>query len=438
MAEGKPELLSGWGRLAVPGRELLSENLAAITAEVPLTRGLGRSYGDASLPPPNEPVAAASRLADRVLAFDPDRGLLRVEAGCSLLDLNRLLWPRNWTVPVSPGTQHVTVGGMVAADVHGKNHHLAGSFGRHVRSLRMRLADGSLVECSRQREGDLFRATVGGMGLTGHILEAEFELERISSAWIEVEQRRFRSVIDLAVALREAGREWPMTAAWVDGSDRDGRGVLLAGRWASVDRVRRVPTPRPGPTVPLFAPSWLLNRLAVRGFNALHWLRGGNRTRRVHPQAFLYPLDGVGEWSRLYGRRGMTQWQCVLPAEAGPEGVRECLAQVRHLGATPYLAVLKDFGAEGDGLISFPTPGFTLALDFPVTSDTQRLIDGLNDWLVAWGGRIYLAKDSFTRPAHFRAMEREALERFDAVREHYDRERRIRSRLSVRLLGDPE
>lgn len=459
MAAGNSETLSGWGRLAAPGRELLSENLAAITADVPLTRGLGRSYGDASLPPPNEPVAASSRLADRVLAFDPDHGLLRVEAGCSLLDLNRLLWPRNWAMPVSPGTQHVTVGGMVAADVHGKNHHLAGSFGRHVRSLRMRLADGSLVECSRQRDGDLFRATVGGMGLTGHILEAEIGLERIPSAWIEVEQRRFRSVTELAVALREAGREWPMTAAWVDGTDRDGRGVLLSGRWANdfdpelgagpksvvstrlaqaLGRPRRSPVPYSGLTVPTGVPSWFLNPLAVRGFNALHWLRGAGRRRRVHPQAFLYPLDGVAEWSRLYGRRGMTQWQCVLPVEAGPEGVRECLAQVRRLGAMPYLAVLKDFGAEGDGLISFPAPGFTLALDFPVTAGTQALIDGLNEWLVAWGGRVYLTNDAFTRPAHLRAMEREGLERFDAVRDHYDRQRRIRSRLSVRLLGDPE
>ncbi|MGH9381094.1 MAG: FAD-binding oxidoreductase [Thermoanaerobaculia bacterium] len=433
-------LLYGWGRLAAPGRELLSEDLAAITVDVPLTRGLGRSYGDASLPPPKEPVAAASRLADRILELDPDRGRLRAEAGCSLFDLNRLLWPRGWAMPVSPGTQQVTVGGMVAADIHGKNHHVAGSFGRYVRSLGMRLADGTRVECSRQYDSALFRATLGGMGLTGHILEAELELERIPSPWLEVERCRFGTVTELATALREASREWPMTAAWIDGAHRDWRGVLLVGRWAPPeDRPRRPPAPRDGFTVPMDAPSWLLNRPALRGFNGLNWLRNTDRRlRRVHPQEFLYPLDGVGEWSRLYGRRGMTQWQCVLPAEAGPEGVRKCLERVRLHGATSYLAVLKDFGAEGEGLLSFPMPGFTLALDFPVTPGTQSLIDGLNEWLVAWGGRIYLAKDAFTRPAHFRAMEREALERFDAVRERYDRERRIRSRLSVRLLGDPE
>jgi decaprenylphospho-beta-D-ribofuranose 2-oxidase len=425
----------------VPADERLGEDLARLTRDASLTRGLGRSYGDASLPPPDEPVVANSRLADRLVAFDDATGLLTAEAGLSLFELNRIFWPRGWASPVSPGTQYVTLGGMVAADVHGKNHHRVGTIGAHVTGLRMRLADGSIVDCSRSVEPDLFRATLGGMGLTGHILEATIRLRRIGTSWIVSWSRRFEDLLELTRALTAAAGEWPLTAAWVDGLGARPRGILLCGRWAEKSEVDApAPDPRkPRLDVPFEAPSWLLSGTAVRLFNRAHWGWHGDRERQriAHPAAFYYPLDGVGHWNRLYGRRGMTQHQSVLPTAAGPEAVVEFMTRVRALNGRPFLIVLKDFGAEGDGVLSFPRPGFTLALDFPVDAETQRLVDGLNEFVIAAGGRVYLAKDAFTRAEHFRKMEGERLVEFQSLRDRLDPQRLLRSRLSIRLMGDP-
>jgi len=434
--------VSSWGGITVPGEERLGEDLLRVTEDVPLTRGLGRSYGDASLPPATNPVVANTRLADRLIAFDETTGELRAEAGLSLLELNRVFWPRGWASPVSPGTQYVTLGGMVAADVHGKNHHRAGTFGRHVSRIRLRLADGSVVDCSRLEEPDLFRATIGGMGLTGHVLEVTVRLERIPTPWISSWRRRFVNLSALTRALSEAGEDWPFTAAWIDGLCSPPRGVLLCGRWAEQSEVRRPgPTPR-GARVdaPSFAPPWLLSRGSVAAFNRLYWWRHGDRERReiVNAARFYYPLDRVGRWNRLYGRRGLTQHQAVLPIRAGEDVVERFMARVGELGGNPFLVVLKDFRDEGEGILSFPRPGYTLALDFAVGTGTQRLIDELNETVIDTGGRIYLAKDAFTRPEHFRTMEGERLVEFQALRDRFDPHRRLRSRLSIRLMGDPE
>jgi FAD/FMN-containing dehydrogenase len=434
------DTLAGWGGLPVPGRERLSEDLAALSISAVLTRGLGRAYGDAALPPPGVLEVAGSRLADRILAFDPDAGALRAEAGLSLRALHRLLLPRGFAAPVSPGTEEVTLGGMVAADVHGKNHHLAGSFGAHVEELLLRVADGRLVRCSPRQEPELFWATVGGMGLTGHILEVSTRLERVPSAWVLAETRRFDSLPPLVEALREASTRWPFTAAWLDclaDGPALGRGVLHCGRWCGGGEAPATPPlPRRELTVPAHAPGALLNRATVGLFNRLYHATQRSARRIVHPASFFYPLDRVHSWSRLYGRRGMTQHQCVLPG-AGAEQVGEFLAAVRRAGGAPFLAVLKDFGPEGCGLLSFPRPGLTLALDFAVDAATPALIAALNRHVLATGGRVYLAKDAFTTAADFAALEGDRLPRFQAVRRRWDPQGKIRSRLSSRLLGDP-
>ena len=227
--------LSGWGRIGVAGREVRSEDLERITRDAPLSRGLGRSYGDSSLPPPSDPVVAGSRLADRILAFDARTGVLRAEAGLSLFEVNRIFLPRGFFDPVAPGTQFITLGGMVAADVHGKTHHQSGSFGTHVRRLKMRVADGRILECSREDETDLFRATLGGMGLTGHVLEVECRLKRVPSPWVYAESERVHDIDRFMDALKEAGPRWPYTVGWIDCLSRGrsmGRGILHRGRWA--------------------------------------------------------------------------------------------------------------------------------------------------------------------------------------------------------------
>lgn len=441
MSETRREIeLSGWGlHPRVRGIELTGDFLHA-TEQATLSRGLGRSYGDASLPADSRSPVASSLGADRVISFDDATGRLRVEAGVPLRELNRLFLTRGWFTPVSPGTQHVTAGGMVAADIHGKNHHVNGTFGQHIRSLRMRVADGRILECSDQEEPELFRATLGGMGLTGHVLEVEFALEAIPSPWITMESRRYPSLDSLINGLLEASGTWPFTVAWVDclkrGAQR-GRGIVMGGRWA--ERGEAPPTSPPAPretTVPVHLPGWALSETSVVLFNQLYFRKHGRGVRRkvVTPYAFFYQLDRVGRWNRLYGKRGFTQYQCVLPGDPPTSCTRFFEILAAQTGV--FLCVIKDCGAEGKGMISFPKRGISIALDVPIRGrQTQTLVDALNDLVAAEGGRIYLAKDALTRPEHFRAME-PRLEAWNAVRRTWDPRGRIRSALSVRLLGD--
>ena len=433
--------LAGWGGLSVPGRELRSEHLAEVARGRSLTRGLGRSYGDSALPPPGVTTVAGSSRADRILALDPAAPRLRAEAGLSLRDLVWALLPRGLFPPVVPGTQYVTLGGMVAADVHGKNHHVDGTIGRHVTALRLLTAAGEIVDCSRERLPDLFRATLGGMGLTGHLLEVELALARIPSPWIVQETQRVAHLDEMLAALAGSARDWPFTVCWLDALAAGralGRGVLIRGRWAAPAEAPAAP-PRPlgGPAVPFRLPGFALNDLTVRLFNAVYRASYPKGLRRavVHPQKFFWPLDAVRHWNRIYGARGFTQFQCVLPERERPGAVRRFLAEAARRGGSSFLCVLKDCGAEGEGLLSFPRPGVSVALDLPLRRDTHGLVEALADVVLAEGGRIYLAKDAFVRADQFRAMEPRLAE-FERARERWDPERRLRSAQSVRLLGD--
>jgi FAD/FMN-containing dehydrogenase len=434
--------LAGWGGLSVPGREVRSEHLAEVARGRVLTRGLGRSYGDSALPPPGVTTVAGSVRADRILAFDPAGARLRAEAGLALGDLAWTLLPRGLFPPVVPGTQFVTLGGMVAADVHGKNHHVDGTIGRHVTALRLLTAAGEIVECSRERLPDLFHATVGGMGLTGHLLEVELALARIPSPWILQETRRVAHLDESLAALAESAREWPFTVCWLDALATGralGRGVLIRGRWAAAaEAPAAAPVPLGGPAVPFHLPGFALNDLTVRLFNAIYRASFPARLRRgvVHPQKFFWPLDAVRHWNRIYGARGFTQFQCVLPERERPGAVRRFLSEAARRGGASFLCVLKDCGAEGEGLLSFPCPGVSVALDLPMRRGTRALVEELADAVLAEGGRIYLAKDAFVRADQFRAME-PRLESFARARDRWDPERRLRSAQSVRLLGDP-
>ena len=434
--------LAGWGRHAVDASEERTEDLVAASERAPLFRGLGRSYGDSSLPPEGEPRAVNTTLADRILAFHPETGLLRAEAGLSLFELNRLFLPRLFFVPVSPGTQFVTLGGMVASDIHGKNHHVDGCFGDHVTRMRMRVADGRVLWCSPQEHADLFRATIGGMGLTGHILEVEFHMKRIPSQWIWQETRRISGIDEFQEQLEQSASQWPYTVGWIDclsKGKRLGRGILMCGRWATSEEApSRPPRSLPRPKLPFDFPEWVLGRPSIRAFNHLFYWKHIQKTKRgiTDPTSFFYPLDVLREWNRMYGPRGFTQYQCVLPREAGKGSSRRLLEVLADRGCASFLAVIKDFGEGGRGVLSFPEPGVTIALDIPLRDDTQETIDALNRQVIAEGGRIYLTKDSHTRPEDFRAMEPRLAE-FEAIRDVWDPERRFRSAQSVRLLGDP-
>ena len=436
----EPQSLSGWGRCpTVSAHEKLDEDLQRAARGVDLSRGLGRSYGDASLPVDGG-TALGTRLADRILAFDVEAGVLHAEAGLSLHELTWVVLPRGWCSPVMPGTAYITLGGMVAADVHGKEHHVAGTFGRHVRRLKMHLADGATVWADRDGEhGDLFRATLGGMGLTGHVLEVEVQLQKVPSPWIYQETERVPDLASFLAALDQAARDWPMTMGWIDclkGGPGMGRGICFRGRWAEPGEApASIPRPKPRLSLPMDVPSFLLNPLSMRAFNEVFYRKHWRRSTRgvVHPEEFFHPLDKILHWNRGYGKRGFTQYQCVVPSRDGARRLLEILTATK---AASFLCVLKDCGEEGDGLLSFPRPGTSLAIDLPIKKNTSDVVARLNEQVVAEGGRIYLAKDTFTRREHFEQMEGERLERFRAVRRRYDPDGRLGSVQSRRLMGD--
>ena len=434
-------LSAGGHNPVVEAEELRFEELERITQDVVLSRGLGRSYGDCSLPPARGDRVANTTLADRFLAFDEHTGIVCVEAGLPLWRLNRTFLLRGWFTPVSPGTHFVTVGGMVAADVHGKNHHVDGCFGAYVLKLKMRVADGRILECSPTQEAELFYATIGGMGLTGHILEVEFQMKRIPSPWIWQESERLPDFDSALRALQASSKEWPYTVMWNDfltfGENR-GRGILMKGRWAEpFEAPHEQPQFRkPFPLPPIF-PSWLLQPWMGRIFNWLNYTKHRDRVRRgiTHPETFFYPLDLLQDWSNVYGKRGFTQYQCVLPYGEDNSSHHRLLRLLHEREAPVFLCVIKDCGAEGRGMLSYPKPGISYALDLPSDSSTPALVEELNELVIAVGGRIYLAKDSFTGREQFRRMDPRT-EAWSAVRRKWDPSGKLRSAQSVRIFGD--
>ena len=435
--------LAGWGRVFGPGRAMVSDDLLRASASATLLRGLGRSYGDSALPAPGTLDVVATPLADRILAWDPLTRVLRAEAGLSLYTLNRLLHPRGFFIPVTPGTQFVTLGGMVASDVHGKNHHVSGTIGRHVRALRMHIADGSVLDCSPTVHPDLFWATVGGMGLTGAILEVELTMDQLPSQWIDQVVSRHGDFDSLVHGLTDASANWPMTVAWIDCLKRGsgmGRGVLYAGKWAEPDRAPQRPAPwlKGSLPFPIAAPFDAFVPPVVSLLNtAVYWRQLRPRAASIlAPEPFFYPLDGLQNWNRAYGPKGFTQHQAIIPREAGPEALRHFLDTLTSASAASFLCVLKDCGAEGRGMLSFPRPGTSIAVDLPVRADTPQVIARLNDVVIEVGGRIYLTKDRYTTPEQYAAMD-PRIDAFLEVRRRWDPQLRFRSAQSVRMFGDP-
>lgn len=432
--------LSGWGRTYLPGVEERSENLANASGAYPLSRGLGRSYGDASLPAPGDRSTLGTTLADRILSFDDQTGVLRAEAGLCLAEMNRIFLPQLWFTPVTPGTKFVTVGGMVASDVHGKNHHVSGTIGRHVVSLLLRTGSGQVVECSREDHPDLFFATLGGMGLTGHILEVALRMEKIPSPWIYTESYRVSGLDELLKLIKEKGKTWPMTVSWLDTVARGksmGRGILFVGRWATPEEApKKFPRPRPTLKMPFSVPSGLLNRFTIGLFNQALYFSHVPQTKRgfVDPDKFFYPLDSIHHWNRLYGTSGVTQHQSVIPDAAGRTGIRRMLEELASKNAASFLTVVKDCGEEGEGLLSFPRPGMSLALDLPIKKNSTEVVSRLNAIVGETGGRIYLTKDGLSTREDFEKLE-PRLPEFLRVREKWDPEGKLRSAQSRRLMG---
>lgn len=355
--------------------------------------GNGRSYGDVCLNPGGE-LWDMSGL-DRFIAFDAGTGVLTCEAGVLLRDIQRLFVPRGFMVPVNPGTQLITVGGAIANDVHGKNHHRHGSFGDHVLRLRLARTDGSVQDCGPGENPGLFAATVGGVGLTGVILEADLRLRRVSGPFVTAEHIPFDGLDEFFALSGESEAAYEHAVAWID-CLRGGRGVFLR---ANPSDAAHGPLPSPGRlAVPFTPPVSLVNAVSLRAFNALYYAVQKRSQGKVlaHYEPFFCPLDGVRDWNRAYGPRGFYQYQSVVPPECAEEAVGAMLAAMARAGQGSFLAVLKRFGArEGRGMLSFPRPGVTLAVDFPNRGEsTLRLFERLDAIVAEAGGRLYLAKDA--------------------------------------------
>lgn len=362
-----------------------------------LPYGNGRSYCDVCL---NEGgTLLHTRRLDRFIDFDRATGRLRCEAGVLLKEILDLVVPQNWFLPVTPGTQFITVGGAIANDVHGKNHHCAGSFGNHVICLELLRSDGQRIVCSMEEAKDWFTATVGGLGLTGLITWAEIQLLPIANPWMLVQCRRFSSLDEFWEINQEAEHRWPYTVAWLDclsAGRGQGRGIYMAGRHAPLTEGLPKRHPR-SLRFPLDPPFSLVNSVSLRLFNALYYrkpLRGEPVLSHFEP--FFYPLDGLLDWNRIYGRKGFFQYQCVLPPEAAQEGMRMMLTKIAASGQGSFLAVLKTFGnIPSRGLLSFPRPGVTLALDFPNRGQkTLQLFNELDAIVREAGGALNPSKDA--------------------------------------------
>ncbi len=406
--------VESWGRVhhgrhqvSIPRRPEQIPSAAKASAAVSgstLAFGLGRAYGDSSLNLGGGLVKTAG--LDRFLAFDRGTGLLRAEAGVSLDAVLRVAVPSGWFVPVTPGSKFVTLAGAVANDVHGKNHHEVGCFGRHVARFGLWRSDRGALVCGPDENADLFAATIGGLGLTGIIQWVEVQLIPVGSAEMEVETERFESLNEF-FALSEAGAEWPYTVAWVDTlatGGNLGRGVFSRGRHATGGSHR---AHKPGgPSMPITPPGFLLNRWTVGAFNQLYYRKPSSSFRgRQHYDPFFYPLDRIQHWNRMYGPRGFYQWQCVVPPEDARAVIAELLGRIALSGEASFLAVLKTFGdIASPGLLSFPMAGPTLALDFPNRGlRTLALLDALDRVVVEAGGRIYPAKDGRMSSATFQS-----------------------------------
>ncbi|WP_397542649.1 FAD-binding protein [Roseovarius salis] len=398
--------LSGWGRYPVADCAVTAPRdeagLRRAQENGPLiARGNGRAYGDSAM---NRTNTIAMHKFDRMIAFDAATGLLTAEAGVLVGDIIDAFLPRGWFPPVTPGTKFVTLGGAIAADVHGKNHHLDGGFGNFVEWIELMVQDGSVIRATPEENADLFRSTVGGMGLTGVILRAAVRLRGVETGWI---RQTAQAVPDLdgAMAAFEAAADAPYSVAWIDCLSRGaslGRSIVMLGEHATLEglptRYRQMPfgpPPKRKFTLPVNAPGFTLNRWTVRAFNAAYYHANARRAGASYVpwDSYFYPLDSILGWNRVYGRRGFVQFQCVLPEPEARDGLAALLNAISGAGQGCFLSVLKKLGASC-GRFSFPMPGYTLALDFPVSDKVLDLMQKLDRITLDHGGRFYLAKDA--------------------------------------------
>ncbi len=402
-----------------------------------IARGMGRSYGDASL---NSNAMIVTKKRNRILSFDRDSGVLRCESGVLIKDIIDIFLCRGWFLPVTPGTKFVSVGGALGSDVHGKNHHRDGGFSQFVAGFHLQCADGKIVYCTPESSSELFEATAGGMGLTGVILDVTLQLMPVQSSCIFQKNIKTSDLDDTLTQLKDSA-EWKYSVAWVDcfSSGRHmGRAILSLGEHATHEHFSdNTPLFIPEQeekrlAVPRFTPGVMMNAFVGKNFN--QWYYGKERSGEsiVSVDSFFYPLDGLHMWNRLYGRRGFVQYQFVIPLNESYLGIKKIIQLISESKHSPMLAVLKVLGNEKNTL-SFPLPGYTLAVDFPSTPGLPSFIQTLDEVVANYGGRVYLAKDSMMSGDYFRQTYGDKVNRFLDQKKTVDPELRFQSELSKRI-----
>ena len=443
------QMLSGWGNYPVELCQVTRPNTLAMLQNIVadheqpdyIPRGLGRAYGDSALNR-GRGVIVQTQL-NRMLAFDDQHGILACEAGVTLAELLHYLLPRGWLAPTTPGTKYVTVGGAIAADVHGKNHHIDGSFGRHVLDLQLLTASGEIISCSPTQKATIFWATIGGMGLTGIIVSARLQLKKVDNAFCDVTYRRTENLDTTLECFAATDQDYRYSVAWIDCLAQGkslGRSVIGFANDADVadlpEHLRGNPLAAPVKhkrVLPFRLPGFVLNSWSVKTFNALYYAKHADHHCFVDYDTFFYPLDGILHWNRLYGRRGFVQYQALFPPETSRLGLIELLGKITRSKRASFLAVLKHTGPASQGMLSYPHPGHTLALDFQNTgADLHRFLGELDEIVLKYSGRLYLAKDAMTTAETFAAMY-PRLNEFKSIKAKIDPDNRFASSQSRRL-----
>jgi len=404
--------IANWGNFPkIEADEIFVERVKELLTAEPkeetyIARGNGRCYGDASL---NETVVSTLDLK-HYLDFDSESGEMECESGVLFSDLLDFLVPRGFFLPVTPGTQFITLGGAIAADVHGKNHHKEGCFSEFIVHFHLLTGSGTVIKCSKEEHQDLYWQTIGGMGLTGIILSARFRLKRIENVFICQESIKAKN-LDEIFALFEDSEKWTYTVAWIDCMQigkHVGRSILMRGEHARNDQLskkqlqRKYQIPKKGKlNIPLNFPNFVLNSLSVKAFNLLYYFKQFSRRKKfiTNYNTFFYPLDSIGNWNKIYGKKGFIQYQFVIPKDVSKQAMKEVLLEISKSGQGSFLAVLKLFGKKNERAYnSFPIEGYTLALDFKVNKKLLQLVPKLDEIVLKYSGRIYRAKDSLSRP----------------------------------------